>query len=583
MSKGYAIALILMLVLVLNGFGVAQKPVAELPRAYIDSTYNLPTGGTTWAAHSAAQLKSALTSSVPGDIIVLDAGVTYSGTFQLSPKANPRNEWIYVIGSGLSKLPAGKRVDPTMAQYLMPKLVTPNTGGVFQINPGANHWRLAGLEITSNSNYPTGCGVSGQPNCMTYFLIGSPAKPLPEPDSIVVDRCYVHGSPTVDLQNGITLNASNAALIDSYLDDIHIKGFDSTGFLSHWTPGPIKVVNNYIAASTENIFIGGVAGQANPWVPSDIEIRNNYLFKPMSWMGDKTKVIKDAFEVKTGQRILFDGNTIENVWGNQGQSGFAIVLTARATGGGPQATVSDITVTNNVLKNVVSFVNSLGADNTCSAAWGHSDCHWAGDAKRWNISNNLVLFGDPKALMGGNYERGFQIVPGWDPVNNVPGILRDVVFQHNTLVSNAGGPCQTSILFGDNQAHIQPTAINFWILDNVLCREPIGDGTNATTLSKYMSSPSTPPYDLNARFYGNVMFVPPGDKAWTYPPHNYATTIPFTYVNPDSFNYQLLSPYWMDTSDGNLTGIAYSPLGRALGSSKQLLGVPPLNNSPAGK
>ena len=550
-------------VVLLTTAASAQKPVAQLPRVYVDTTWNEPKGGTTWRVHKAEELSTALEKSAPGDVIVLDAGVTYSGTFQLPAKSNPNNKWIYIVSSKLANLPAGQRVSPSDAAN-MPKLVTPNTGGVFQINPGANHWRFVGLEITSNSNYPKGCGVTGQPNCMTYFLIGSPARPLPEPDSIVVDRCYVHGSPTVDLQNGITLNASNAALIDSYLDDIHIKGFDSTGFLSHWTPGPVKVVNNYIAAATENIFIGGAAGQANPWVPSDIEIRNNYLFKPMSWMGDKTKVIKDAFEVKTGQRILFDSNTIENVWGNQGQSGFAIVLTVRASGGGPQATDSDITVTNNVLKNVVSFLNSLGADNTCSAQWGHADCHWAGDEKRWNISNNLVLFGDPHTLMGGNYERGFQLTPGRDPVNNVPGIIKDVVFQHNSLIPNANGSCQAPILFADNQTHVQPVNQNIWILDNVLCRQPIGDGMGPgmPLLQKYMGSPSTPPYDVTKRFYGNVMYVPPGDKEQSFPPHNLVTTKAFRYVDPAKGNYDLLQPKWTETSDGKIAGIDSSTLPR---------------------
>ena len=557
--RGFVLAALALAVLAADAS--AQKPQAILPQVYIDTTWNPPAGGTTWAAHTAAQLKSALTSSVPGDIIVLDAGVTYSGTFQLPAKSNPNNKWIYIISSKLANLPAGQRVSPPDAAN-MPKLVTPNTGAVFQINPGANRWRFAGLEITSNSNYPSGCGVAGQPNCMTYFLIGSPARPSPEPDSIVVDRCYVHGSPTVDLQNAVTLNASNAALIDSYLDDIHIKGFDSTGILSYWTPGPIKIVNNFVAASTENIFIGGAGGWSTPWVPSDIEIRNNYIFKPLSWVdasvNQHTMVVKDAFEVKAGQRILFDSNTIENVWANA-QIGFAIVLTVRSTGGGPLAVDNDITITNNVLMNVVSFVNTLAADNTCNAASGHPECTNAGSQARWNISDNLVQFYDPKAL-GGNPNRGIQFTPGWSDPNNAPGVMHDVVFQHNTLVNfgqtatSPGTPCGASIIFADNKTHVQPVTQNIWILDNVLCREPIGDGTNATTLSKYMSSPSTPPYDLNARFYGNVMFVPPSDIAWTYPPHNYATTIPFTYVNPP-YDYQLLTPYWTDTSDGNLAGV----------------------------
>jgi hypothetical protein len=56
------------------------------------------------------------------------------------------------------------------------------------------------------------------------------------------------------------------------------------------------------------------------------------------------------------------------------------------------------------------------------------------------------------------------------------------------------------------------------------------------------------------------MFVPSGNKVQTFPPHNYATTVPFTYVNPAAFDYQLLTPYWTDTSDGNIAGVQNADL-----------------------
>ena len=41
----------------------------------------------------------------------------------------------------------------------------------------------------------------------------------------------------------------------------------------------------------------------------------------------------------------------------------------------------------------------------------------------------------------------------------------------------------------------------------------------------------------------------------TWPAHNYATTLPFIFIAPAAFNYQLTSPYWTDTSDGKLAGV----------------------------
>src|SRR5262249_42442361 len=74
--------------------GTAQKPQAALPRVRIGTTWNPPTGGTTWSAHTSAQLTSALASAAPGDIIVLDAGVIYTGNFVVPAKSNAINKWI---------------------------------------------------------------------------------------------------------------------------------------------------------------------------------------------------------------------------------------------------------------------------------------------------------------------------------------------------------------------------------------------------------------------------------------------------------------------------------------------------------
>ena len=74
--------------------------------------------------------------------------------------------------------------------------------------------------------------------------------------------------------------------------------------------------------------------------------------------------VKNAFQVSSGQRILFDSNVIENVWAHA-QVGYAIVLTVRSGQGGDFAVVNDVTITNNVLKNVVSGINTLAEDDTC--------------------------------------------------------------------------------------------------------------------------------------------------------------------------------------------------------------------------
>jgi hypothetical protein len=533
------------------------KPVAQLPLTYIDTTWNPPTGGTTWAVHTPAQLSTALQNSVPGDNIVLDAGATYTGYFALNAKSNPNNKWIYIMSSAIANLPPGTRVSPTNAAS-MAKIVTPNVAAAFQINGGANHYRLAGLELTSNSSY---CQTGR--NCMTYFLVGSQSRPTPLPDSIVIDRCYIHGAPNLDIQSGVTMNGSNYAVIDSYISDIHEQGFDANAVGAYDTPGPLKVVDNFLSAAGENIIFGGSGGNANRGVPSDIEIRNNYLFKPLAWVPlslppINSMVEKNAVELKSAQRVLIDSNVIQNVWA-AGQNGYAIVLTVRTSQSGDFAVVNDITITNNILNNVVAGINTLAKDDQCGPGGGYPNCYNAGSQDRWYIANNVMLFYDP-TQQGGFRDLAIALQPGLDRINNnTPGIMRDVVFQHNTAVSAASTPCWNSVYFGAAQQKLPYLELtnNIWLLDNALCRQPSGEnGLQGTSgLTQYMGYPSTSPNDLTHRFYGNVMWVPPGDRLQTFPTGNLAQTAGFTYVNPSTGDYQLLTPYWTTTSDGQLSGV----------------------------
>ncbi len=552
------------------GFGViahAQKPQAQLPNVYLNTTWNPPTGGTTWAAHTAAQLTTALASSQPGDVIVLDAGATYTGNFYLQPKTNPNNQWIYIMSSAINSLPSGQWVTPSETAN-MAKIVTTNVGANFQVNGGANHYRLAGLELTTASTY--GCNSTHNPpiNCFSYFLVGSQSFPTPLPDSITIDRCYIHGSPTMDLQTAVQATGSNYAVVDSYISDVHMYGADNQAIGFYYSPGPYKIVDNYLSAAGENILIGGAGGNNDLWVPSDIQIQYNYLYKPLSWATagaggtlspSPQWVEKNAFEVKSAQRVLFDSNVIQNVWA-AGQNGYAIVLTVRSSQDGDIAVVNDITVTNNALYNVVAGVNSLAEDDQCGAAGGYPNCHNPGSQDRWNISNNLFQFYDP-TQPGGMRNVALATSGGLNRLNgNTPGTIRDIVFQHNTSVSAASTPCWESIYFSTNgQAppFTVPISQNIWLLDNALCRQPTGDwGYQGTTgLNYYMGLPNTSPNDLTHRYYGNEMYVPSGDKVQSFPAGNLATTTAFTYVNPSAEDYQILAPIWTTTSDGQQAGI----------------------------
>jgi len=587
------------------------EPFPTPPQVYIDTTWNPPSGGTVWQAHSSSDLTAALNGFSPGDTIILDAGAVYVGNFVIPYKNNPGNLWTYIETSNLSSLPApGSRVGPQDALN-MPKIVTPNQTPALMLCSavnsycpvsGTNYIRLVGIEVYSNSNAGGGGCNDQLCNNWSWYLIQalSPdngTTPTPA-NNITVDRCYIHGSPTVDVYHAIGAQATYFAVIDSYISDIHKAAADSQGISAYYTPGPLKITNNYISASTEDILFGGAGAcfypscnppTDNPYVPSDIEIRYNNFFKPLSWFscGDggtvppgqslangavcppsppnetNQWVVKDNVEFKSGQRAVITGNVLQNNW-KAGQQGFSLVLTVRSGQSGNETVIDDILFESNIMTNVTSGINTLEADDGCGPP-SYPYCTNPGELKRVYIGNNLMLL-DPSLDTTEHIGMVFSAA-GVDGNNQqFPG-LTNVIVQHNTmLMSNNSAPFASwyfDIAATDNCPPSEPSQThNIWILDNALNQQVFGDcgllGTYG--LGYYMSDPAP----LIPRFYGNVMWVPSGNPATWPGTSNDATTTPFTYVNPSMGNYQLLIPDWVSTTDGNVSGVNYNLLEQAM-------------------
>ena len=563
----------------------AQEPFPTLPRVYIDTTWNPPTGGATWNVNSASTLQLVLNTAQPGDTVILNNSVIYSGNFTLPAKANPNHLWIYIESSGLSSLPPpGTRVSPSDAPN-MAQVTTPNVSYAFTLAPGANHYRLVGLEITSNSTQGGNQSNNPPSNNFTYCLLcWNPVLGLAEPDSITIDRNYIHGSPTQDVGQGVQANASNFAIIDSYISDIHESTSDSQTILAYWTPGPIKIVDNYLSATTEDVMFGGAGGYNNPYVPSDIEIRRNYFYKPLTWDScgeggtvpaggtlpngqtcpggvNNQWVEKNNLEFKSAQRAIVTGNVFQNTWVS-GQVGGSLALTVRTTQSGNIAVVDDILVQNNEFTNVDAAVGTLEQDDQCSAQDGYPDCTNPGESKRIWIDDNLML-------LSPNPDTYQHVGLKLDGGNTTDIGETDLIFQHNTVLMSDQSPLWSAIYYelpqmswGCTPPEGYSSTHNVWVLDNALDNQPDGDCGlvdlyGVTGLAYYMGDPAP----LAPRFYGNAIFAP--GRGYTYPSNNDVTTAPFTYVNPGGGDYQLLIPDWTDTTDGKVAGVDWVTLQQA--------------------
>ncbi|MBZ5559207.1 MAG: hypothetical protein LAO77_18195 [Acidobacteriia bacterium] len=360
------------------------------PQTFLDTTPIAPTGATI-AVAAGQDFQAALNAAQPGDQITLQAGAVYTGPFTLPAKSG--SGWITIRTSApdSSLPPYGTRITPAYAGVL-PKIVSSSTSPAIMTAPGAHNYRFVGVEVT------TGSGIT-----MSYSLItlgdGSSAQNslAQVPYALIFDRVYVHGNSTLNLQRAFAFNSASTAVVNSYISEIHYAGSDSQAICGWNGPGPFKIVNDYLEASTENILFGGADPYIANLVPSDIEVRGNWVNKPTSWMGSSWTV-KNLFELKNARRVLVDGNIFEHNW-PQAQNGYSILFTVRDQyGTAPWSIVADVTFTHNVVRHVANGINVLGED----------DIYTSQEEQRLLVQNNL--FDDVNAANWGGNGRLFQVL-----------------------------------------------------------------------------------------------------------------------------------------------------------------------------
>jgi hypothetical protein len=423
---------------------------AELPRQYVKSALSeTPAPGKSVLVKNAAELGAAIEKAACGDTIRLQAGNEFAGNFKFPAKACDDAHWIVLRTSaadgdlppegtritpcyaGVASMPGRPRYPCTSTSNVMAKVVFDNKGsGPLTFLDGANHYRFLGLEITR-----------GSPGATIYNLAFFPENGVG--NHLVFDRVWMHGTPQDETTRGIALGGSRyVAVVDSYFSDFHcvaatgacVDSQTIAGGVGPHEMGPYKVVNNFLEAAGENLMFGGGPAVSTP---ADIEIRRNHMFKPTTWRqgaegfvggtSGKPFIVKNLFELKNGQRVLFEGNVLENSWGGFSQAGFAILLTAKNQNNKcPACKVSDITVRYDRIAHCASgFQIATGLSDAGGASSGTE-----------RISIHDVIVDD----IGGVVYGGFG---AFAQVTSSQPALRDLTFNHVT-----GFPPKTLFILG---------------------------------------------------------------------------------------------------------------------------------------
>lgn len=560
---------------------------AELPRFTVASSLaDTPAPGSVIAVNAGGDLQAALNNANCGDTIQLQAGAAFTGVFKFPAKNCDDQHWVIVRTSAPdSALPLeGQRLTPCYAglaslanrpqydcahpQNVLARLSYSvyNGAGPIVFQNGANHYRLIGLEITR-----------GQDKVPVVALVsvynGMPA------DHLVLDRMWIHGTAQDETRRGVALDGmTNAAIVDSYLNDFHCTSLTGTctdsqaasGGTGDLASGPWKIEDNFLEAAGEGILFGG--GPATI-IPADITIRRNHFYKVPQWQkgapgfiggysGDPF-IVKNLFELKNGARVLFEANILEHNWGGFTQHGHAILLTPKNQYSAktnsnvcPICQVVDVTIR----YNTVSHVGGGMTIATIRAEGGGM----AQAGARYSIHD--ITIDDVNALAYNGYGNLFQVLNGWSQ-----NVLNNVTINHVTGFSD---PASRVVALEDMPYNPQMSGFvatnNIWGLGSQTFASAGGGPTSC-------AHSGIPLPSLNLCFstytfsYNAIIGSSLGSKPSDWPAENYFPANPpavqFTnFNNANGGNYQLLSssPYSKAGSDGKDLGADINALQTAI-------------------
>jgi hypothetical protein len=462
-----------------------------------------PATAHTTTLDATGDLQGALNSAMPGDTIQLQAGAVYTGNFVLPAKSG--SDYITIrTATPDARLPgATARIAPAQAP-LLAMIQSPNGHAALATAPGAHHYRLLFLEFGANAQ---GAGDiiqlgDGSANQQSLALV---------PNTLVIDRCYIHGDAAFGQQRAIALNSASTTIENSYIANIKAPTVSAQA-ISGWNgPGPFVIINNYLEAAGENFVLGGADASIANLIPSDVTFSLNYLSKVPTWRAEQWR-IQTLVTLRNAARVVIDGNVLEHN-GTTASNGVAILVMPRSLNNAASASrVEHVQITNNVVRHAPAALHIVDAD------------HLASDLL---VQNNLFL--DISTVWGG--AGNFLAMDG--------GV--DVMVDHNTVLQDGA-----TAVYAQGAATLGLTFTNNILPDNG--RGVVGDGTTAGSATIQHDFPG-------AVWLGNLVA---GAPAAAYPTGNAypASMLNVGFVNLAGGDYRLAanSPYRGTATDGGNPG-----------------------------
>jgi hypothetical protein len=463
-------------------WGLVSAFVCLLANASLASaaTIAVPAGG---------KLQDAIDAAQPGDVITLEPGATYVGSFVLRDKG-AINDYITIRSAApdASLPPAGTRITPAYAA-LLPKIKSTTSTSAIRTAIGANHWKLQFLEFQANfAGYGEIVSLGKGDSTQT---MASQA-----PYALILDRIYVHGDPLFGQKRCIALNSRDTNVLNSYVSDCKAIGQDSQAIGGFNGPGNFRIENNYLEGAAENVLIGGSDPTIPNLVTTNIVVRHNHLSKPVAWRdpivatptGASATVVAGGGSLAAGTyayRVAARLTSNQNAKATSASSVEVAATIAAGTTGGVRVSWTAIPGAEEYLvygrtaggqtmywkTSQTSFTDTGAAGTAAGSPSAYEKPTYGGT--KWAVKNTFELKNAQDVLVEGNVleylwvadQTGYPVV--FTPRNqngNAPWtVVQRVTFVHNLVRHTAGG---INILGTDNINPSQRTN-NITVKDNV--------------------------------------------------------------------------------------------------------------------
>lgn len=493
---------------------------AELPRVgFFTAPWMTPSPGPIKVISAGTDLLTTLNAANCGDNIQLQAGATFTIN-TLNPVISKCDNKHYItlttsyVKGHWHLPPAGKRVNPSYAGVASLPGRPAFAGG-----NGVNY--MAKIIVTGQQGlslgaytHAVGLEVTRPADGKKYSVVVNPNAPY-----VIWDRNWIHGDPIAETTHLVQIGplADHVAILDNYIGDAHCTAItgtctDSQAISASDSGKVIKIVNNFIEAAGENIMFGGSFTLV---MTQDIEIRLNHLFKPRIWYKNDPNfigvqfIVKNLFELKEGERVVFEGNLLDNVWGGYTQKGGGILVTPKNQSGANGSNLCPLCAVNDV---------TVRYDKVSHAAQGLQVAFDSSDNKGWPLAGSRFSFHDllfdDMQYTNCNDCAGttMLIASGYTPLAPPPSVLSAISIDHITLVTsnppslaflNMDGPPKGNVTATPQMSGIKLTNSIFETGINAVY--PTGGGVDNCAVGAKTVADKILGCWLNSTFAGNVI------------------------------------------------------------------------------